>query len=346
MRYDQSRLQSAELLRLALARMGQHDAALNPLTFAVWYEHLAGINRGLSEAVERCLQGGARLDDDAVQTLHREHIAEIDEATAQRVSADFGRVMQRLSETAARTGDSASAFGQKLGDLQRQLREAEVPVSVSLVGDTIEWASRMQGSVASLQQQVATSRQEIERLRADLERTRDEALRCPLTGVLNRKGFDLKLQALLEQPQTTRAPGCLVMIDIDHFKRVNDNHGHLIGDRVLEGVGKVLQRIVDHSGAAVARYGGEEFALLLPDSSVARALSLTEDVLVGIRCMRIRQRTSDKTIVAVTVSAGVAALQAGDDAAALISRADEALYRSKQTGRDRVTTATAAAMIR
>ena len=130
------------------------------------------------------------------------------------------------------------------------------------------------------------------------------------------------------------------MLDIDHFKKVNDSFGHLVGDRVLEGLGEILRMTATDTGAAVARFGGEEFALLLADCRIARALELAEAVRHRVKGMRVRQRGSDKVVCRVTVSSGVAVWQAGDDAAALIGRADAALYRAKQAGRDRVLEAT------
>jgi diguanylate cyclase len=341
MRYGQSKQQSAELLRMTLAQMAAHPAAMNPQTFAVWYEHLAGINPRLSEAVALLLGNATPIDDETVQVLYRDHVAEVDEQTALRISSDFGRVMQRLSDSAASTNESATAFGERLGRLRGTLAEGDAPMPAAVVGDALDWTTRMQRAVEGLQHQVTASRLEVESLRADLERTREESMRCPLTGVLNRKGFDSQLQRLIASAQSPGSDGgsFLVMIDIDHFKRVNDEHGHLVGDRVLEGIGEVLQRVAGPYGAAVARYGGEEFALLLSDSSATRAVALAEAVRAAAKRMRIRQRQTDKTLVTVTVSAGVAPLRAADDGAALVARADEALYRSKQSGRDRTSIA-------
>jgi diguanylate cyclase len=337
-RYPESRQQSTELLRLALALIGQHDAAANPATYAVWYEHASGTNPRLSADIEKSLRSEPRLGDATIQRLYREHIAEIDEATAERVRESFGRVMAELSQSAARTGDSASAFGERLSQLNRSLAQVDAPMLASQLADTLASTEKMQSSVAALQQKVTNSHQEIEALRSELERTREDAVRCPLTKVLNRKGFDQRLRAMLDPQQTAAPSGCLVMFDIDHFKKVNDNHGHLLGDRVLAALGEVLQASVQPlPGASAARYGGEEFAVLLPGRSLDEATDLAESVRARVKGVKIKQRTSDKVLGTVSVSAGVAALQPGDDDAALIARADTALYRSKQEGRDRVT---------
>ena len=337
-RYKESKAQSAELLRLALTQIGQHDAAANPTTFAVWYEHASGTNARLSADLEKSLLAEPRLGAATVERLYHEHIAEVDEATAERVRENFNRVMAELSQSAVRTGDSASAFGERLSQLNRSLSKADGPELASQVAETLASTEQMKTSVAALQQQVTTSHQEIETLRTELERTREDAVRCPLTKVLNRKGFDQRLRAMLDPQQTPAAASSLVMIDIDHFKKVNDNHGHLLGDRVLAALGEVLRVSIEAlPGVSVARYGGEEFAVVMPGHTAEEATALAESVRLRVKQMKIRQRTSDKVLGAISVSAGVAVIQPGDDDSALIARADAALYRSKQGGRDRVT---------
>jgi diguanylate cyclase len=339
-RYKETKQQSAELLRLALSAIGQHDAAANPTTFAVWYEHMSGTNARLSADLEKSLLTEPRLGDQTIERLYRDHIADIDEATAERVRDEFSRVMNNLSQSAAQTGESASAFGERLSQLNRSLEQADGTALASQMAETLASTAHMKSSVEALRQQVQTSHSEIEALRTELERTREDAVRCPLTKVLNRKGFDQRMQAMLDPQGTPAAANSLVMIDIDHFKLVNDTHGHLLGDRVLAALGQVLRMSVESlSTASVARYGGEEFAILLPGRSAAEAAAVAEEVRANVKKMKIRQRATDKVLGTVSVSAGVAAVQPGDDDSALIARADAALYRSKQGGRDRVTVA-------
>jgi diguanylate cyclase len=132
---------------------------------------------------------------------------------------------------------------------------------------------------------------------------------------------------------------CLVMLDIDHFKRVNDTHGHPVGDRVLAGFGEVLRSVPVEPGMACARYGGEEFAILLPAVTVNKAAQVAENVCARTRAVRFRSRATNEVQLKVTVSAGVASWRPGDDAKSFLACADAALYRSKEGGRDRVTVA-------
>ena len=208
-----------------------------------------------------------------------------------------------------------------------------------MVNQALAGTAQMRSTAQDFEQQVLVSRKELERLQVDLIRARDEAVLDPLTRVLNRKGFDQQLALLLAEPIGAGLAHCLIMIDIDHFKKVNDTHGHVMGDRVIQALGEVLRSCVTDPLQSMARYGGEEFAILVPQSTLDASLRLAETVRLKTRAMKIRDRRSQEVVLTVSVSAGVAALQAGDDAQAFIERADGALYKSKQTGRDRVTCA-------
>lgn len=167
-------------------------------------------------------------------------------------------------------------------------------------------------------------------------RLREFNRRDGLTGVFNRRHFEDELLRATQDAQRAAGVLSLIMIDIDHFKSVNDTHGHLVGDDCLRRVAKIIDEIAASERGIVARYGGEEFAIILPDRDVAAALALAE---------RIRHRVAntpliseDKT-VALTVSLGVTEIRnlgLGADPADALRRADRALYSAKQCGRNRV----------
>jgi diguanylate cyclase len=249
------------------------------------------------------------------------------------------RLMSSVAHSALQTGDRAGTFGAQLSGLTEALASSDVAQLAPRLSEVLAGTTQMKTSVEALQQKFSVSQQEIERLRVDLERARGEALLDPLTGLLNRKGFDEQLQLLLAQPAGAGKTHGLVMLDIDKFKAVNDTHGHLVGDRVIQGVGEILRSTVTRGGQSVARYGGEEFAILMPQASMDECVELAELVRARTRAMKIRNRKTQEVLLTVTISGGVTGVQRGDDAASLISRADAALYASKHAGRDRVTPA-------
>lgn len=339
LRYKESKEQSAELLRNVLALMGQHDAAFNPVSFTVWYEFSAGMNARLTQAIEDAIQTEPRLGDDTLGRLYQTYVAEPDPAAIQRISGELQRMMASMAESALRTGDRAGVFGEQLRGLTVALNTNNPTTMTPLVTEALAGTAQMRSSAQELEQQVILSCREIERLHVDLIRARDEAVLDPLTRVLNRKGFDQELASMLAQPPEPDRAHCLIMLDIDHFKHVNDSHGHVMGDRVIQALGEVLRSCVSDKAHAVARYGGEEFAIVLPNSTLDYSLKLADTVRQKTRAMKIRDRRTQEVVLTVSISAGVAAMRPGDDALSLIERADAALYKSKQAGRDRVTCA-------
>jgi two-component system, cell cycle response regulator len=160
-----------------------------------------------------------------------------------------------------------------------------------------------------------------------LEQVRRLAGSDALTGLPNRRHFEETLDRELARSLRTDQPVNLLMLDIDHFKRINDTRGHQAGDAVLRAVGRRLSETV-RTGDVVARYGGEEFAIVMPAAQTEDAVLLAD---------RIR-RALETLDVPVTVSIGIATyLRHADDASALIEAADQALYESKRSGRDRAT---------
>ncbi|MCA9574409.1 MAG: GGDEF domain-containing protein [Sandaracinaceae bacterium] len=155
-----------------------------------------------------------------------------------------------------------------------------------------------------------------------------------LTGLANRRGLEDMLEREITRAQRFDAPLAVVMLDLDHFKRVNDTHGHRAGDAVLQAVGEVVAshlREVDAAG----RYGGEELLLVLPEAELSGARAAAERVCAAIRALVVEH---DEHALRVTASAGCAALVPGQPRSGeqLVRAADAALYRAKERGRDRV----------
>ena len=338
LRYSQSKEQSAELLRIVLARMSQHDAAFTPLTYTVWFEYAAGMNADLNRALDERLQAKPRLTDEDLQEMYQSHVAELDPQAMQRIGSELQKLLATLAHAAGSTGDSANVFNTQLEALASGLQNFNGELLTSVVSQAIEDTTRMRHSAHALETEAKGGQSEIQRLQSELIRVRDESLIDALTQVLNRKGFDEKLMHMMAHPLDLGQAHGLIMFDIDHFKRVNDTHGHVMGDRVLQAVGEVLRSCVPSgSSVGVARYGGEEFAMLVPASTVKECHRLAELVRTRTKALKIRDRRTQAVVLTITISAGLAMQQQGEDAQTLTTRADRALYQSKQDGRDRIT---------
>jgi diguanylate cyclase len=159
----------------------------------------------------------------------------------------------------------------------------------------------------------------------------------PLTGIQNRRAFDESLTEILEHAQANNEPVCLLMVDIDHFKAVNDSHGHVVGDAVLKQVASAINDTV-RGGDVLARYGGEEFVVLLPSTTMEGAERVADNICNKVRNKHMDRNSVGKDIGKVTVSVGVALFHAQESNEELLVRADTALYRAKESGRNRVCT--------
>lgn len=337
MKYSDSQEKSGEFLRRTIPLMAKQKAAFHPISYAVWYEYVAGMNPQLKTSLDALIQNGVVLDEENTYSLYQKHIAEIDEEVAKRVSAGFQRVLADMSHSAAQAGDQAFKFGAALEQWSDGLGDSSVR-EVD-VGKLLEDTQQMQGAITSLKGRLDESQSEIERLRQEVSRAREDALADGLTGLVNRKGFDMALAACLSAVEPGVCGPCLLMGDIDFFKRVNDTYGHLFGDKVIRAVAQTLKDNVKGKDLA-ARYGGEEFVILLPDTPVEGARMLAEKLRTTVETGRIRRLDSNETVAKVTISVGVAAYQPGESATQFIERADQALYASKTQGRNRVTVST------
>ena len=170
-----------------------------------------------------------------------------------------------------------------------------------------------------------------DRLRADYQRSLSMALTDPLTGFYNRRYLDAHLDALLARSSESPDSAAVLLLDIDFFKRVNDTYGHAAGDEVLKVVsGRVADQL--RSSDTLARYGGEEFVVVMPNQEIHKAMAVAERVRTMIERLSVEVECQE---IRTTVSIGVATSYPGDSPDTLLRRADEALYRAKETGRNR-----------
>jgi diguanylate cyclase (GGDEF)-like protein len=175
-----------------------------------------------------------------------------------------------------------------------------------------------------------------EELRIANEHLEELASLDGLTGLANRRGFDMRLEQEWQQAGRSLRPVALMMIDIDHFKLFNDRYGHVVGDSCLRRVGETLSVVSLKETVLVARYGGEEFALLSPGVGLAQAVALAEKARLAIENLRIAH--TEAPCGHVTISIGVTALvpTASEPAACLVEVADAGLYAAKRSGRNTV----------
>jgi diguanylate cyclase len=235
---------------------------------------------------------------------------------------------------------SQKAYGETLAGASEGL-ESEAPEGPALrkLVETLAHATRKVQEVNDkLERRLEDSTHEVSKLREHLEQVRRDAMTDALTNLANRKAFDEHLARACADADASGAPVTLAVIDIDHFKRFNDTWGHQTGDQVLRYVASVIGRLAAGPRFA-ARYGGEEFSILFPNEAAADVEVAVNSIREEIASRMLKRRSTNEDLGAVSISAGVAQRHAGETVAALMERADAALYASKRTGRNRVTNA-------
>ena len=343
MRYQESATSSAELLRLILPRVAKHGGSYVPTTYAVWYEYLAGVNPKLAAALEARLKESEKLLQADYEQLYAKYIDTRDLGALEQYQTGLGELLRRLADLAASSGEGAAQYAQALADCEQELRSTEDAEGLSrLVQSMLKSTTAVRETTEALQQEVAATREEVQQLRGQMGALQNLAQTDSLTRLRNRRGFEQSV-AECAQGRDGALSGCSLMIaDIDHFKKVNDNYGHLFGDQVICAAAQVLQSNVKGRDIT-GRWGGEEFVAFLPETGGAGAMAVAEQIRHAFSKVRIRRGGKHELTDAVTISIGVAEVIAGETLEQAVGRADAALYQCKESGRNCVRLAAAAA---
>ena len=343
MRYRESANESAELLRLIVPRIAKHGGAYVPSTYALWYEYLSGVNPKLVAALDERLKSEAPLTQGEIEMFYARYIDAREAGTLEAYQTGLVELMRRLGEIAASSGAGTAQYASTLEQCQKELASISDPGGVQrIISSLVTSTNAVRESTETLQKEVAATRDEMQQLRGQMGALQNLAQTDPLTRLRNRRGFE---QAVAEYAVGHGADlgGCSVMIaDIDHFKRVNDSYGHLVGDQVIRALAQVLQNCVKGRDIS-ARWGGEEFIVLLPETPGEGAVMLAEQLRSTFAKTRIKRGGKQQDLNdTVTISIGVAHIGKGEQLELAVDRADSALYQAKNGGRNCVRVAPAA----
>ena len=208
------------------------------------------------------------------------------------------------------------------------VRDLLLKETLSLKGHT----ARMIKEVRQANQRVESANQKIEKLKQQMEKIKQEISIDPLTRVDNRRAFDVKIKHEFASFKRYGSKSSMIMIDIDHFKMVNDTYGHRTGDGVLRVVAGIIKKEIRDIDS-LARYGGEEFAVILPHTLLSSALEVAERLRAKVEESRFSYKGKQ---FSVTISLGVGEIREDDTLESFIQRVDEALYAAKNAGRNQV----------
>ena len=322
----------------AIRSLSEANLPHTPRNFTVWYDYHSGRTPQLARLIDVYISNRREIDESTINGLYERFYTHSKEyVTILDTSHRMQESLQHVLELIGAASDDALRFGTAVRTASGQFAASKCTVSDlirSLLSEAKEVAER--GSRLGLQLQEATERVKI--LEKNLEDARKDAITDALTGLANRRHFDSILPHVAGKAMNDGKSVALLLVDIDHFKSVNDNWGHPVGDQVLQLVSKTILNQIRASDMA-ARYGGEEFAVLLPETSLDAACEVGNRVRRAFEGQRIVVRGSNQVIGAITVSLGAARYEPGEPLAEWVRRTDAALYEAKATGRNRLVAA-------
>lgn len=323
-------------LHNAVAKMQSLNVPPIPRNFTLWFEYYSGRQPGLSAELDRLQDAGRAFSADVNDDLYERFFGVGCEEQLRELREAIRCLVDQLSAQLHDLSNDMEGYDQVLAECEMQLqRGPNIGTLQDLVATLLRETRLARDTSQATSQLVNQLNAEIKTLRTGLERLNEEVLVDALTGVANRRGFDRELETCLEACAQSGRSSCLLLLDIDRFKCFNDQHGHLVGDRVLRFVAEMIKKSIkgrDH----VARFGGEEFAVILPNTEFGGGMAVAQAIVETVANQKLIVGKEKRSLGSVTLSAGLSIYRAGDDAQALIERADSCLYSAKAQGRNRV----------
>ena len=311
-----------------------HRLDPTPINYDIAYQYLGGHDSALVTAVDAAIARDGLLRPDVAE--------QISEAAANQVSSELvekliDQAHQSMSLAASLVGQSrtdAKAYGSALDKGAAALDAGGEPATRAL-GLMVELTRTMIGKTQDAERRLAEMGTQMESLQDDLAEAQAVAESDPLTGLANRRSFQSRLARAMAQAAAEDTPLSVAFCDIDHFKSINDNHGHDTGDRILKMVADALSEGAGED-AFVGRFGGEEFLILFDGIMARRAAMRVDEIRDELSGRHLVSKTTGEPLGTVTFSAGIAQLLPGENDGDMLRRADEALYNAKNGGRNRV----------
>ena len=317
--------------------MRAREIIATPRNYELCYTYGSEDAPALTERLNDLMRDQVVLTQALLDDLHREFVktpADID--TIQEGASELRQLATDLVDRVRDDRTYVDALSRAVGGVTAGIRPdatfEDVRRAAATLGNaSVEASERFQ----AMEKLLSASVNRITDLKKCLARAEAEATTDALTGIANRRLFNSQIEREALRAASTGRPVSLLMLDIDRFKRFNDTYGHSLGDHVLRLVARLLKENVKGRDTA-ARFGGEEFAIILPGADLAGARSVAEQIRGVLEQRPIVNRSSGQRFGVVTCSIGVAQYRAGEPVHAWINRADKALYRAKEAGRNTV----------
>ena len=333
--YSDDYNQASEYLRLTLSFLAKHKIPASPLNYHIGYELVSGTNQALKKALAELISQSGIVNESSLLEFYNRFISQED-AALEAIRQELQMILADIHEGYDQSSGNLKEYLGSLNKFSKALSGSGH--SENLVGEVqkvLAGTRSTEQSQRKIESQMSGMIDEVESLRQQLEKVKEESLTDALTGLANRKAFDQEMEQVIQDSTENNTPFCVLISDIDHFKKFNDTYGHLVGDKVLRFVSATIKACVKGKDTA-ARFGGEEFVVILPDTNMTGGAIVAEQIRKAISSGELRDKAKKEHYGTVTISLGVGEFIPGEQSLDMIKKADDALYRAKENGRNRV----------
>lgn len=328
---------SLALAKRTLEFVGDYRTPPTPHAYELFYTVAAGLNPELNEAVAGVIAEKCRVSAADAERLYQAYFAK--DVSSGKIEEIGKKLSDEISQTLHILGfaaESTKTYGDSLNRAEKELANDPNTSGASPVLKTLISATQqMVKANAEMSENLVSSQKQVNDLEKCLRLVREETSKDALTGLTNRKRFEILLNDLVQLSDDTNRPLSLLFADIDEFKYFNDTFGHLAGDAALKYIASCIKACVKGQDE-VARYGGEEFAVILPDTPLDGAIKLAEQIRRTVHSRELVKKSSGKNLGKISVSVGVTDYRPGECADSFLHRADMCLYAAKKSGRNAV----------
>ncbi len=329
MSFDENYQVTSNFSELTHDFLSSHLISPTPVNYSVIYLYISNENELLTAAIDKKLQQTGLITTDFIADLFKRYVS-FTQQVENSILSPFEETLNKTLEQISKQVSNEVKAAKSLQKLDKVLTNTAHHKSLEqIVGYLFSTINNTKAQHQALSQELSTTHQEIKLLKDKLAFSRQEALVDSLTGLLNRRGCDDKLQALnFADTHSSLA------IDIDHFKKINDDFGHFVGDKVIQRIAKTIKSHVGEQDLAV-RFGGEEFLVVMTNKSIPEAKRVAENIRISISKMKLIQKETNTPLPPISVSIGIAQSDNTPDWKSLFEQADNALYKAKNSGRNR-----------
>jgi len=335
--YNHSVEEAKKIGAEVFSRLEAENLPATPDLFELFFSYYSQNNSEVVRSIDIIVSQKFDLTLDRCRELHKRLLnSDKSQETLDKAEQMVGATLNDVDQMFDDIKSSNTNFSGSMDNINSDLNDALEPEKLKqLLSTVMGETQKMMSENKSLEKKLESSSFSMQQLKQEMEQVREEAYKDALTGIANRKRFDLEVVTLVAEARENDQPLSCIFMDIDHFKSFNDAYGHQIGDQVLRLVARSLQDGLKGRDFA-CRYGGEEFVIITPQTAIEGAMKIADILREAIKAKDIKNRKTGETLTRVTTSAGVAQLQDDEKIKDWVERADKALYQAKRKGRDRV----------